>query len=152
MQPVRNSAKAVIIRDGRLLVTVNRDDDGDFCLLPGGGQRSGEPLAEALRRECREEIGVDVIVGELRYVREYIGGHHEFAAWDGDVHQIEYMFVCRLADGAEPAGGHEPDSMQVGVEWVPLDRLTATRLYPAALRPLLASGCADGPVYLGDVN
>ena len=152
MQPIRNSAKAVIIRDGHLLLTVNKDDDGVFYQLPGGGQHVGEPLAEALRRECREEIGVDVIVGDLRYVREYIARHHEFAATDGDVHQIEYMFACRLPEGAEPADGHEPDSMQVGVEWVPLERLGATRLYPAALIPLLASACADGPVYLGDVN
>lgn len=152
MDPVRNSAKAVIIRDGRLLVTVNMDDDGPFYLLPGGGQRSGEPLPQCLQRECREEIGVDVIVGELAYVREYVGRNHEFAATDGDAHQIEYMFVCRLPDGAGPRQGHTPDGLQVGVEWLPLERLEATRLYPAALRPLLAAGCAGGPVYLGDVN
>jgi len=152
MQPVRNSAKAIIVRDGRLLLTVNADGDGPFYLLPGGGQRAGETLPEALQRECREEIGVDVIVGDLAYVREYIGGHHEFAAWDGDVHQIEYMFACRLPEDAEPADGHAPDTMQVGIEWVPLERLEACRIYPAALRPLLGSARADGPVYLGDVN
>ena len=152
MRSVRNSAKAVIIRDGRVLLTVNKDEDGAFYLLPGGGQVAGETLPEALQRECREEIGVDVIVGELRYVREYISRNHEFAASDGDAHQMEYMFTCRLPDGAEPAQGHTPDTWQAGIEWVPLERLTATRLYPAVLRPLLAAGCADGPVYLGDVN
>ncbi len=152
MRPVRNSAKAIIIRDGRLLLTVNTDGDGHFYLLPGGGQRNGEPLRDALLRECREEIGVDVIAGELRYVREYIARNHEFADSDGDAHQIEYMFLCRLPDGAEPADGHEPDIYQVGVEWVPLESVRECRLYPAALRPLLASECAEGPVYLGDVN
>ncbi len=152
MRPVRNSAKAIIIREGRLLLTVNADPEGSFYLLPGGGQHAGEPLREALMRECREEVGVEVIAGDLRYVREYIAAHHEFAATDGDAHQVEYMFLCRLPDGAEPANGHEVDVWQVGVEWVPLGRLGTCRFYPASMRPLLASACAEGPVYLGDVN
>jgi 8-oxo-dGTP diphosphatase len=152
MRPVRNSAKAIIIRDGRLLLTVNDDGEGPFYLLPGGGQRPGEPLPEGLRRECREEIGAEIIVGELRYVRDYIAANHEFAAEDAGAHQVEYMFLCRLPDGAEPADGHEPDSMQVGVEWVPLEGLASCRFYPAAMRPLLAGACVEGPVYLGDIN
>ena len=68
--------------------------------LPGGGAEFGETLHEALHRECREEIGCDVEIGPLRFIREYIAAHHEFAAEDPEAHQIEYMFVCRLADGA----------------------------------------------------
>jgi ADP-ribose pyrophosphatase YjhB (NUDIX family) len=75
MRPVRVAAKAVIVQGGRLLVTENVDADGRWYLLPGGGQEPGEALPETLRRECREEVGADVEVGELLYVRDYIGRH-----------------------------------------------------------------------------
>jgi ADP-ribose pyrophosphatase YjhB (NUDIX family) len=54
----RNSAKAIIVREGRLLVTRNSDPEGDWYILPGGGQNHSEPLHATLRRECLEEIGV----------------------------------------------------------------------------------------------
>lgn len=82
MGPVRNSAKALIIRENQLLCTKNKDQWGVFYLLPGGGQEPGENLPDTLRRECREEIGAGIVIGELRYIREYIGKNHEFAEWD----------------------------------------------------------------------
>jgi ADP-ribose pyrophosphatase YjhB (NUDIX family) len=142
----RVSAKAVIVRDGKLLAIAKRDDAGEWYLLPGGGQDMHESLHEAVRRECREELGADVIVGELLYVRDYIARHHEFAAVD-DAHQVELMFACTLV--GEPGVGTSPDAGQLGVAWLPIDRLDAVRLYPAALKALLTTGVRG---YLGDVN
>ena len=154
MNPIRNSLKAIIIRGGKLLVIGKEDANGRYYLLPGGGQLPGERFRETLERECREEIGAAVAMGPLRFIREYIGSNHEFAAFDGDVHQVELMFACDLAgDYAEPASGHEPDTGQVGVYWLELERLMDYRLYPMTLRPLLMdSGGPPPPVYLGDVN
>jgi len=180
--PVRVSAKAVIIEDGRILLTRHRDAEGDWYLLPGGGQRHGETLHEALVRECREETGCTVEPGRLLLVRDYIGAHHEFADEDADAHQVELMFACRRVAGAAPpsstqapssaqppvgtptpsggaasggelANGPVPDPMQTGVEWIPLADLPRIRIYPSQLAGLLARGIPDGgPVYLGDVN
>jgi hypothetical protein len=36
---VRTAARAVVVRDGRLLAITMRDNEGDFYILPGGGQR-----------------------------------------------------------------------------------------------------------------
>jgi 8-oxo-dGTP pyrophosphatase MutT (NUDIX family) len=58
VKPIRVSAKAVIIRDGKLLATKNVGITGVFYLLPGGAQMPGEALDKAVRRECREEVGV----------------------------------------------------------------------------------------------
>ena len=79
---IRVANKAIIVRDGRLLVTVNTGDFATFYLCPGGGQDHGEDAHEGLRRECREEIGCDVVVGELAFVRDYIGSEHEFSEHD----------------------------------------------------------------------
>ncbi|HEX2856854.1 MAG TPA: NUDIX domain-containing protein [Propionibacteriaceae bacterium] len=149
---VRPSVKALILRDDRLLVTENSDRTGLFYLLPGGGQHFGESLVEALRRECLEEVGLDVEVGELVAVRDYIGAHHEFAAWDSHYHQLELIFEARIAPGAEPGAASLADSFQTGVRWLPLGELDAAPLYPAALKTWLRLDADRRPVYLGDVN
>ena len=152
-KPIRNSAKAIIIRDGRLLLIRNRDEEGDWHTLPGGGQNHGETLREALQRECQEEVGVHVQVGELRFVREYIGKNHEFAKQDGGVHQIEFMFECRIDASSSPATGKIPDANQTGVTWIPISEIQNCRLYPKILCQILRAGLSDQTTrYLDDVN
>jgi ADP-ribose pyrophosphatase YjhB (NUDIX family) len=156
VKPIRNSAKALIIVDGHILATKNLDFEGVYYILPGGGQQPGETLTAALERECREELSVDVSVGGLVCIREYIGRHHEFADTDAEVHRIEFMFACALKDGAVVGDGDLPDDSQVGAEWLPLDRLGTYRFYPKTLGATLAEYGAYGngrhPVYLGDIN
>lgn len=149
MNAIRLSAKAVIIQDRQVLVIQKRDAQGDYYLLPGGGQLPGETLPDAVRRECREELGAAVEVGELRFVREYIGSNHEFAEEDGAAHQVECMFDCALRE--QPGQPVAPDIGQVGWAWLPLATILTFRLYPLALRPLLGAA-AGPPIYLGDVN
>ena len=150
---VRNSGKAIIIRDGRLLAIRHTGRDGDWFSLPGGGQEPGETVLDALQRECIEELGVSVVPGQLRLVREYIGANHEFSREDGDFHQIDFMFECELKGDLPGAQPTSPDERQIGVEWLPLATLSASSLFPKELRKLLADGL-DSPstVYLGDVN
>lgn len=153
MRPIRNSAKAIILSQGSLLVITKRAQDGVYYILPGGGQQPGETLHQALVRECIEEIGTQIVVGELLFIREYIGRHHEFAASDGHIHQMEFLFACTLRDGEIPRLGAMPDTGQCDIAWLPVRDLEYAPLYPAVLRPLLKEGMPQrGPVYLGDVN
>lgn len=155
-QRFRNSVKAVILRDGAILLTVNRDQWGEFLLLPGGGQEFGESMAEALVRECREELGCEVLVGDLLGARDYIGARHEFAAYDAHMHQVEIIFSAELSPGAIPRHGDLPDDQgdwaQTGVEWVPLADLPHRRIYPAALKAWLPTLPDPPRRYLGPVN
>ena len=84
-------AAAVIEADGRYLIT--RREKGHLEGLwefPGGKLRPGETLPECLRRELREELGVEVTVGEpietvtWRYPERTV---------------ILHFFRCRLAVG-----------------------------------------------------
>jgi 8-oxo-dGTP pyrophosphatase MutT (NUDIX family) len=149
MNPIRNSVKAIIIRDGHVLLTKNEDKDGFFYLFPGGGQNAGEDMRTALRRECLEEIGVLVSVGGLRWVRDYIAQNHEFAQFDGDVHQVELYFECTIESDSEPSNGTGKDTNQVSVEWVALDRLDTVKVYPKIFQKGLDQFDA---IYLGDIN
>ncbi len=150
----RNSSKAVVIRDGRVLLTRNRAGEEDFHLLPGGGQRFGETLHETLVREVLEETGYSVEPGRLLLVREYIAANHEFAEEEGDVHQVEHIFRAVLKN-PKPSGQTSPDAWQTGVDWMPLEDVGKAKIYPsvlAELLPRIVSGVYTGPVYLGDVN
>ncbi len=148
---VRVSAKAIIERDGKILLTKNGDHlEGPYYLLPGGGQEKKETIAETLRRECMEELGVRIAVGEFAVIREYIGENHEFAAWDHEFHQVEIMFACNLLDEPVEQESVEGDLRQIGFEWIPVDQLDGVRLYPKALAKWL-NGNREKQ-YLGDVN
>ncbi|MFD0710440.1 NUDIX domain-containing protein [Paenibacillus sp. GCM10027626] len=153
-RPIRNSAKAVIIHDHKVLLTKNEDRDGYFYLFPGGGQEKGEELKDAVVRECMEEVGCKVIVKDLLFVREYIAKNHQFAKWDGDLHQVEFYFECEL-DGEEIEASEwrssNPDEDQVGVEWIELRQLDQIRLYPAGLVKALMNGDYSRR-YVGDTN
>ena len=150
---VRNSVKAVIISGGKILLLQKMDALSLYTVLPGGGQKMGEALPEALRRECLEEINARVKVGELLFVRDYISDNHEFAESSGHVHQVEFLFACELAEEYQPCSGLEPDRGQQAVLWVPLEMLEAANFYPRALLPHLRElRASDRPVYLGDVN
>ena len=153
MKRIRNSAKAIIIKDGSLLVIQKRDEAGDYYILPGGGQHYYETLPQAVRREVKEETTLDVRVGELFFIREYLSEHHEFAGSEPEAHQIEFIFSCQPEANSQVKMGEEPDSDQIGVKWLPVIELMSHRLYPLAIRPLLMKTLLErAPVYLGDIN
>ncbi len=153
MKRVRNSAKAIIITDGKLLAIKNVTDGDVWYLLPGGGQNHGETLVEALKRECMEEASIKIEVGDIVFVRDYISMNHEFAEEDSGAHQVEFMFQCSIRGSMQPATGAGADKWQTDVEWLPLDKLHEYSLYPSQLKKLLSHGIPlNHPVYLGDVN
>jgi len=149
---VRNSAKAIIILDNQLLTLKHIDAEGEWHALPGGGQRHGETLDEALRRECKEEVGVDIIVGKLRFIREYRAWKHEFWETEGEQHQVEFMFDCAILPGQEPNIGLVPDVGQIDIAWLPIHETQKFRLYPKVLSEQLTTADDALLKYLGDVN
>src|SRR6266705_3893608 len=54
---------ALIFEDGHVLLAHRRDID--WWNLPGGGMEAGETVDEALRREVREETGLEVELEQL---------------------------------------------------------------------------------------
>lgn len=153
MKKVRTAARAVIFHGGQILAIEMRGERGPFYILPGGGQGHGETLEAALQRECQEEIGTAVEIERLLYVREYIGGNHDFSHKHGQFHQLEIVFQCRLPQGAEPRVGPASDPNQTGIAWLALADLHDTAFYPRAIVPHLQN---DLPGllgrYIGDVN
>ncbi len=65
--PFYRVAAKVLIKDDQnhLLVTQNKRGKWE---LPGGGLEHNESVQECIGRELQEEAGVDVIVGEFRFM------------------------------------------------------------------------------------
>lgn len=65
--PHHNITAAIIQRRGKLLITQRPHTGllGGLWEFPGGKQEKGESLEECITREIREELGIDIAVGDL---------------------------------------------------------------------------------------
>lgn len=61
---VRNSARSIIIRNGRIAMVHSLKYD--YYKFPGGGIEAGEDPIRTVIRETREEAGLSVIPGSIR--------------------------------------------------------------------------------------
>jgi 8-oxo-dGTP diphosphatase len=98
------------VQHDRLLLVRHRAllGEGAFWVPPGGGVEFGESVPDALRREFREETGLEVRVGTLRFV-------HEFRRVP--LHAIELFFDVQLTGGTL-ALGHDPEAAEPVLEEV----------------------------------
>ena len=90
----RNSARSIIIRDGK--VAMIHSLKYDYYKFPGGGIENGESPVEAMIRETREEVGL-VVIPES--VKEY-GFVHRIQRSDKDSTecfvQDNYYYLCEV--------------------------------------------------------
>jgi mutator protein MutT len=85
-------AAGLIFRAGRVLLAQRRAGDhlGGLWEFPGGKREAGESFPDALRRELREELGIEVEVGE----RLATAVHH----YPGRSVHLEF-YRCHLVSG-----------------------------------------------------
>ena len=124
---------ALIFRDGKLLITQRHADAhlGGLWEFPGGKREAGETFEACLVREIREELGVEISVGNL----------FEEISHDYPEKSVRLkFFVCRLLPAVEPQPLDCAD-----VKWIEKSELAAYQ-FPAADARLLAKlGGIDFP-------
>ncbi len=149
----KHSIKAIIIKDGKLLVESVDYGRGRYCKLPGGGQEWGETMQQTIIRECKEELNLDVTPLRLVLARDYIAKNHN-QPYDLDCfHLAELMFECEVSDFTALGNGSEPDSDAQKIKWIELDKLADSDFYPKAIIPYLQNiKDIKETVVLGDVN
>ena len=86
---------SVLLRwSDRILLCRHEKPGREYWLLPGGGVESGESLVDALRRELREEVGIDdrlplegpvAIVDSIAPVRSFAPKHIVHIIFAGDL-------------------------------------------------------------------
>jgi 8-oxo-dGTP diphosphatase len=151
----RAAVKAVIVRDGAVLMNRSSDGDHEIFDLPGGGQEWGETQPDALVRECEEEIGARVKVFGIACVYEFLttvdAFHTEPIAF---AHQLNVAYWCGLPRGVEPdpSAATGADDFQVGTAWLPINDLDRYDVRPRALADWLRADPSIRPVSLGAVD
>lgn len=66
--------KAIIVKDGKVLLMRDSREGRVIWELPGGRMNINEEPKAALQREIREELGVEVVVGEVVYMEQFLQG------------------------------------------------------------------------------
>lgn len=133
---------AAIVRDGALLAAQRSYPHqlAGYWELPGGQVEPGESEPDALRRECREELDVDVHIGD------HVGGT------DLPGGSVLRIYAATLADPAREPVALEHAALRWvtsdaldDVEWLPGDRVLLPQL-----RDLLASDAAPANIPRSD--
>ena len=140
---------ALIVQNGRVLLQCPVGTQ-DYA-FPGGHTCFGETAAQTLRRELREELHADAIIGPLAAVGEV------FIDWgrcaDGSprhCHQVGLYFLATVDETQLPAadrffGYDEIGNERIDLEflWVPLADLAHMTVYPPEVATHLLSGSRD---------
>ena len=115
-------ARAVIIRNGKLLVC--RRKDRNYFFFPGGHIEFGETAANALKRELKEELGVKA--DKL----SYMGTMENIYTEHGNKHH-EINLVFKAGAGKFPSVSKEDHLVY---EFLDLKNLKKEKIYPLVLR------------------
>ncbi len=86
---LRKSARAILVKEGSPLISIQYLENHHFHKLPGGGVEKGENIKEALKREILEEVGYDSeIMNEIGTVLEFRKEHKLI--------HMSYCFVAQI--------------------------------------------------------
>lgn len=128
---IRVRAGSLIIKSGSiLLVEYNVDDGlGLHYVLPSGGVNPGESVIDAVKRETREETCIDVEVGRLAFIHEYVP--HLDPQRDSKIpHAISLIFQCTIIGNKNPHLPEKPDLCQTAVKWIRFNELRDIKMAP----------------------
>ena len=104
----------VIVEDGKALITKRaKEPEKDRFDVPGGFLHAGEEVLDGLRREIKEELGVEIDVSFADFVQVV---PHEYGP-EGD-YTLALGFTARISSGSPEAADDVAE-----IRWVSLDEL-----------------------------
>ncbi len=154
----RQAARVILLDpDGRVFL-INSADPGDssktpWWEIPGGGIDPGEPSADAVARELREEAGIEQVeVGPVVYT-QYV--EFSFGGYDFEQHEVLHVAHTEQTEIAEPQGLEYLEALAFrGARWWTVDEVQASTEpflppeLPELLPRLVAGDFPDPPVHI----
>ncbi|HTE21515.1 MAG TPA: NUDIX domain-containing protein [Candidatus Limnocylindria bacterium] len=135
----RTSARAIVIRDGRLLVMRRNKFGKEYVTLPGGSVEIGEKPEQTAVREVLEEATITVQNPRLVFIdhAEFYGDH--------------YIYLCdyvsgepKLSPGSTEAAIHKMGKNLYEPGWLPLSELPDVPFLSAELQQAVIRGNTSG--------
>jgi ADP-ribose pyrophosphatase YjhB (NUDIX family) len=119
----RPSAYAIIVHDGKIALVTNQSSGKYFP--PGGGVEIDETLEDALRREVREETGLEIEIGQFAFFRE---SFFYYDPGDTAFHALSFFFVGRPKTLEMTDDDRVDDLEAEKPRWIKLDSVRAEDL------------------------
>jgi len=122
-----------IIKKGNNILLIHRIKNGrEYWVFPGGGvEKTDTDQKSALTRECIEELGVEVGVGDLftTYKLGEVGNE-----------QCEYFYFCEIT-GGELGTGSGPEFQEgthyqgmYNLEWIAFNNFSTKNIQPEKVK------------------
>lgn len=115
---IRDVTAAVFIKDGRFMICRRPPNKGNALKweFPGGKTEPGETLEECLKRECMEELGIEISVG-----REICATEYEYP----DIKVMVHFMLSDITGGTLQLKEH------VDLKWITGDEIPDFEFCPA---------------------
>jgi 8-oxo-dGTP diphosphatase len=118
-QKIRVRVCGILIENDKVLMVKHKAlfDDGFFWCPPGGGIDFGEKIEACLHREFAEETGLQIKIGKLLFVNEYI---------KTPLHSIEFFYEVK-AETKNAKLGHDPEldqQIMLALEWLSIEEIS----------------------------
>ncbi|HET9869980.1 MAG TPA: NUDIX hydrolase [bacterium] len=143
MNNIRIRVAGIFVKDGKILLVRHEKNGKSYWLLPGGGAEYGESMEEALQREFREEVGLDIQVGSMVLAHDSI---------PPDRHrQVLNLYFLVSSSGGELKV--TPDAVLRDAAFHPLADFAGLTVHPDVKGPILEGLATDwkaGLRYLGN--
>lgn len=137
---MRKAVRAIVIRDGNLLVMHRNKFGTEYETLPGGAIEIGEQPEAAMLRELQEETSITVTNPRLVYIEDA-----------GDMYGLQYIYLCEYVSG-EPQLA--PDSPEAPIhamgknlyepKWVAMAELPNLPFVSEKLKTAVVEGFTNG--------
>lgn len=136
---MRKAVRAIIVKDGALLVMHRNKFGNEYYTLLGGGIDPGETPEQSLVREIKEESGYTVNAATLVFVEQ--AGHP---------YGTQYVYYCEATGDQPQLAPHSEEAglMQYGNKhtpvWLPIEELPKVTFRSGTLQRALYNALHKG--------
>lgn len=135
----RYRAAAIIVENGYVLFAGN--EKSDYLYSVGGAVQMGETAEDAVRREVREETGVEYEIDHLAVIHENFFFEDDGSSDTSYCHEIAFYFMMKPRGSMDLHSNSYTQGVKESMHWISVTELDAHRAaYPTFLKDYLLSG------------
>lgn len=137
---MRHAVRAIVVRDGHLLVMYRNKFGTEYYTLPGGGIKPNESGSHALLRQIHDETSLTIVNPRLVILED-----------SGDPYGLQFIYLCQYV-GGEPALNPKSEEAKISAlgqnlyspQWLPLHSLPSVPFRSEALKQAIMKGLSQG--------
>lgn len=121
-------SRLTCIFKNEILLTKSKQDG--YYFLPGGHIENNESPEQALIREIKEELNIDIPLSELKFISEF---ENSWINKNGDNHEVNYVYLNQPDNKFDTISQED----HIDFEWIPKTRLNEIDLRPEQIKEII---------------